>query len=297
VLRGMLDTVTPLRVAVGGALANVVLNWVLIYPVGLGLAGAAAGTAIAQTAMAWVLVRRVLREASQCDVTWRPDLGGVLSSGRAGVPLLVRTAAMRVTLLVATAVAADMGTSALAAHQVAFVVWTLLAMILDALAIAAQAMVGTSLGAGDVDATRRLGRRLIGWGVLSGATLGAALLLLRYPVALLVTTDPGVRDLIVASLAVAALLQPMAGLVFALDGVLIGAGDNLYLAGAAALATGVFVPLALATQMLTTGADGLVWLWWAIGGWMLVRAVTLSVRVYGERWLVPGAAASSDPRK
>ncbi|MGH8828917.1 MAG: MATE family efflux transporter, partial [Jiangellaceae bacterium] len=168
VLRGLQDTRTPLVVAVGGAVANVALNVALVYGLGLGIAGSAIGTVIAQTAMAAVFVVVVARGARRHGVTLRPDWPGVRHSFGAGVPLIIRTVAMRITLIVATVVAAGLGTAELAAHQVAFNTWSLLALILDAIAIAAQALVGRALGAGDVGEARATTRRMVQWGVLAG---------------------------------------------------------------------------------------------------------------------------------
>jgi putative MATE family efflux protein len=293
VLRGLQDTRTPLVVAASGAAGNVVLNLVLVLGVGMGIAGAALGTVVTEVAMAVALGLVVARGARTHGAGVLPRRADLTSSWQTGWPLLVRTAAMRVALLVATAVAARLGTSGLAAFNVAYVIWGLLALALDALAIAAQALVGRYLGAGDPGPVRALTARLVRWGVLGGLVLGLATAALAVPVAPLFSDDPAVHRLLVVALLAVAALQPLAGWVFALDGILIGAGDGRYLALAAIAATAAFVPAALlVTQVTETrGADvGMAALWGAIGVWMLARALTLVPRAASERWLRTGTS-------
>ena len=287
VLRGLQDTRTPLIVAVAGYAANVALNLLFVYGFGWGIAGSAWGTVLAQTGAAAAYVLVVLRGARRHGAPLRPDLRGIQTAGRAGVPLLVRTMTLRVALLLLTYVAAHQGDVALAAHQVAFTLWTLLALALDAVAIAGQALVGRALGAGDVGGTRAMTRRMMTWGVASGLALGAVVVLLRPAYVPLFTPDPAVRDQLAAVLVVAAVFQPLAGVVFVLDGVLIGAGDGRYLAWAGVLTLLVFAPLAGLVLALDAG---LVALWMAFGGFMLARLVTLLARERAGAWLVVGAA-------
>ncbi|HZY26992.1 MAG: MATE family efflux transporter [Jiangellaceae bacterium] len=290
VLRGLQDTRTPLVVAVAGAVGNIALNIVLVYGLGLGIAGSALGTVIAQTAMAVAFARVVVRGARRHEAGLRPDWPGVRRSFGAGVPLVVRTVSMRVALIGATVVAAGLGTAELAAYQVAFTTWTLLALVLDAVAIAAQALVGRALGAADVDTARSTTRRMVQWGLLAGAGLGLVVAAIAPMYARLFTSDPEVRSLLVAALLLVAVMQPLAGWVFVLDGVLIGAGDGRYLARASVLSVLAFLPAAVAVARSgVSGAAGLVALWAAIGVWVLARLVTLAYRERTGAWLVTGA--------
>jgi putative MATE family efflux protein len=290
VLRGLQDTRTPLVVAVAGAVANVLLNLVLVYVLGLGIAGSALGTVIAQTAMAAAFARVVVLGARQHRAGLGPDGPGVRQSFGAGMPLVVRTVAMRIALIVATVVATALGTAELAAYQVAFTTWTLLALILDAVAIAAQALVGRALGAGDVKEARSTTRRMVQWGILAGAGLAVLVAGVAPLYAQLFTSDPQVRGLLTAALLLVALMQPVAGWVFALDGVLIGAGDGRYLALASVLSVAVFLPAAYAVIGLgLSGTAGMAALWAAIGVWLLARLGTLTYRERSGAWLVTGA--------
>ena len=290
VLRGLQDTRTPLVVAVTGAVGNVVLNVVFVYGLDLGIGGSALGTVLAQTAMAAAFARVVVRGARRHGASLRPDWPGIRRSFGAGVPLVVRTLSMRVALVGATVVAAGLGIAELAAYQVAFTTWTLLALVLDAVAIAAQALVGRALGAADVDAAWSTTRRMVQWGLLAGAGLGLVVAAIAPVYARLFTSDPDVRALLVAALLVVAVMQPLAGWVFVLDGVLIGAGDGRYLALASVLSVLAFLPAALAVALSgLSGVAGLTALWAAIGVWVLARLVTLTYRERTGAWLVTGA--------
>ena len=286
VLRGLQDTRTPLVVVVAGSALNVVLNLALVYGAGLGIAGSALGTVIAQAAMGVAFVLVVARAARAHRAPLRPHPAGVRRSFGAGVPLIVRTLAMRAVLLVATASAAALGTDALAAWQVSFTLWTFLALSLDAVAIAAQALVGRALGAGDVGQVRALTRRMVQWGVGSGVALGVLIVAARPLFVPWFSPDPTVVTLLAAALVVVAVQQPVAGWVFVLDGVLIGAGDGRYLALASIAATLAFAPAAWLVVHLELGLPGL---WVAVAAWLLVRLVTLALRARGTAWMVTGA--------
>jgi putative MATE family efflux protein len=285
VLRGLQDTRTPMVAATVGAVANVALNVTLVYGAGLGIAGSALGTDLAQLGMAMALTAVVVRGARRHDVPGRPRLAGIRAAAAVGVPLLVRTLTLRAALLVATYVAASIGTAAVAAHQVAFTIWTLLALALDAVAIAGQAIVGRALGAGDTSGARAATRRMMQWGLVSGVILAVIVIAARELFVPLFTSDPDVRALLSSVLVVAALFQPVCGVVFALDGVLIGAGDGRYLALAGVLTLAVFLPLA--ALVLATDA-GLVALWWAFGAFLVARLVTLLLRERTDTWLRTG---------
>jgi putative MATE family efflux protein len=299
VLRGLQDTRTPLSVAVGGFTANAALNATLVYGAGLGIAGSAWGTVAAQNGMAavylWVVVRGVRRQAGKAPgadgAGWwaalRPDAAGIRACARAGVPLLVRTVSLRAVLMIATAVAARLGDTQIAAHQITLTVWSLLAFALDAIAIAGQAIIGRYLGAGDAEGARAACRRMIEWGVACGIALGLLVVAARPLIGPLFTADPAVRDALMSALLVVALSQPVCGAVFVLDGVLMGAGDGPYLAWSMLVTLAVFAPAAFAVPAL--GA-GLTALWWAMTLMMLTRLAALWLRARSGRWVVTGAA-------
>lgn len=294
VLRGLQDTRTPLAVAVGGNALNIVLNLLLVYPVGLGIAGSALGSVLAQAASAAAFLVVVVRGARREHASLRPDLPGIRAAGRSGVPLVVRTLTLRAALLLTTyAVTSGAATGEqevdLATHQLAMTLWTFLAFALDAIAIAAQALTGRLLGAGDVPGTRTTTDRMVRWGVWSGVVTGLLLAAASPWLGRLFTGDDAVQDLLVPVLLVAALGQPVAGVVFVLDGVLIGAGDGRYLARAGLVTFVVYAPVVLA---LGAASAGVVAIWVAFSAlFMGARLAVLIHRARGDAWLVTGAAA------
>ncbi|MFE6520205.1 MATE family efflux transporter [Streptomyces sp. NPDC057794] len=286
VLRGLQDTRTPLYVALAGFLANGALNAGLVYGAGMGIAGSAWGTVIAQCGMAAVYLVVVLRGARKHGASLRPDVAGIRASAQAGVPLLVRTLSLRAILMIATAVAARLGDADIAAHQIILSLWSLLAFALDAIAIAGQAIIGRYLGAGDTQGARDACRRMVEWGVAVGVVLGVLVVITRPVFLPLFSGDPAVKDVALPALVIVALSQPISGIVFVLDGVLMGAGDGPYLAWAMLVTLAVFTPAALLVPVL---GGGLTALWATMTLMMTVRMLTLWLRTRSGRWLVTGA--------
>lgn len=283
-LRGELDLRTPLVITVAANLANIALNVWLVYGLQLGIAGSALGTAIAQWGAALWMGGIVLVRARRVGAVIWPHPAAVLSSARDGLPLLARTVTLRIALLLPTVLAARLGDAPLAAHQVAMAVVTFVAYGLDAIAIAGQTLTGRTLGAGDADATRQLAHRMIAWGVVTGLAAGAALALTSPLLAVAFASDPAVHAALRPVLLVIALIQPVSGVVFVLDGILIGAGDGRYLAIAGIITLAVYAPLAI-----VLAGGGFTWLWVAYGGFMVARFVTLTLRARSDRWMVLGA--------
>ncbi|MEN0072729.1 MAG: MATE family efflux transporter, partial [Propionicimonas sp.] len=286
VLRGLQDTRTPLLVVVGMNVVNVGLNLGFVYGLGWGITGAATGTVLSQYAAAGLLAGAVLRGARRQQVAWAWHPGGVLAAARSSGWLVVRTLGLQAALLTTTAVAARMGTTAMASHQVLNSLWMLLVFAMDAIAIAAQAIVGRYLGAGRAGTVRVLLRRMIGWGVAVGAAGGLALWAGQGAYLGLFSPDPAVLAQVSRIMPLLAGLTLVSAVVFVLDGVLIGAGDARYLALASLVNLATYLPLALAVAV--TGA-GLPWLWAAYGGLALSRLATLGFRARGTRWMRLGA--------
>ncbi|MBY8886770.1 MATE family efflux transporter [Streptomyces sp. PTM05] len=286
VLRGLQNTRTPLVVAVVGFAVNAALNATLVYVAGLGIAGSAWGTVIAQCGMAAAYLTVVVRGARRHGASLRPDVAGIRACATAGVPLLVRTLSLRAVLVIATAVAARLGTAQVAAHQILVTLWSLLAFALDAIAIAGQAIIGRYLGAEDAPGARAACRRMVQWGIAAGVLLGVLVAVSRPLFIPLFTSDPAVRDQLLPALLVVAISQPVCGPVFVLDGVLMGAGDGSYLAWAMLGTLAVFAPAAFAVPAL---GGALTALWWAMVLFMLTRLAFLWGRARSGRWVVTGA--------
>ena len=289
VLRGLQDIRTTLVVAAGGAAANVVLNFVLVYPVGRGIAGSATGTVVTQYGMAAAYSRVFYKAARKHHAPLRPDRQGIKQAATASIPLLIRTILLRVALLAGTILAARYGSEALGAQQVAWSLWNFLALVLDALAIAGQAWISQLLGASDVAGARRATRRTIQWGVAIGVLLGLVVLATRQLFIPLFTDDAAVRHLLSQVLLLEVLFLPVSAPVFVLDGILIGAGDGRYLAWAGVATTAAYLAAALSSYGLDGGLTGL---WWALGVFMVARLVALGLRIRTDRWIVTGAGPS-----
>ncbi|WP_198655212.1 MATE family efflux transporter [Streptomyces geranii] len=286
VLRGLQDTRTPLYVAIAGFVANAALNAGLVYGADLGIAGSAWGTVIAQWGMAAAYLTVVVRGAHRHGASLRPDAAGIRASAQAGAPLLVRTLSLRAILMIATAVAARLGDADVAAHQIILSLWSLLSFALDAIAIAGQAIIGRYLGANDTRGARDACRRMVEWGIATGVVLGLLVIASRPLFLSLFTGDSVVKDAALPALLVVALAQPVCGIVYVLDGVLMGAGDGPYLARAMLVTLAVFTPVALLVPAL---GGGLTALWGAMTLMMAVRMLTLWLRARSGRWVVTGA--------
>ncbi len=283
-LRGLQDARTPLLVAAAGFAANIALNAVLIYGLGLGIAGSAIGTVIAQWGMAVALVAVCVRHARAAGAALRPGRTGIEAAARSGSWLLLRTLSLRIALVTTVVVATGLGTPELAATHVWFAVYSLLALALDALAIAGQALIGHGLGAAQVERVHAITRRLVGWGVLTGAVL-AVLVAAGIPLLTIVmTSDAAVRSALPLALGILAAGLPLAGLVFVLDGVLIGAGDARYLAWTGVLNLLVY----LAVLPLVAGLAPLLAAF--TFAYLGARALTLGLRARGSAWIVTGVA-------
>lgn len=291
VLRGLQDTRTPLVVATAGFTLNIALNLMLVYGLGWSVTGSAVGTSIAQWAMAAVYLLIVQRNARSHGVSLLPDWRGIRAMTKVGSWLMLRTLSLRIAILATVLVVTAQGAVNLAAHQLAMTVFTFLAFALDALAIAAQALIGRELGASNPQKARLLTRTMIRWGTGFGVVTGALLAVAAPFAGALFTSDAGVHSVLASALLVLAAGQPLAGYVFVLDGVLIGAGDAKYLAIAGVVNLAVYLPMLLAVPLWGPGGGaGLIWVWAAFSlGYMLARAMTLGLRARTDRWMVLGS--------
>jgi putative MATE family efflux protein len=283
-LRGVSDLRTPLVIVVVANVANVLLNLLFIYGFDWGLAGSAWATVVAQLGMGAAFVAALLRAPA---TSRRPSLARMRPMARIGSEIFVRTTALYASFLVAGAVLARVGNDSLAAHQVAFQLFVFLALVLDAVAIAGQVIVGRSLGAGDADEAYRAAKRMIELSIAAGAVFAVVMLALTEVLPRAFTSDADVIGELHKIWPLFALMQPANGAVFALDGILIGAGDTRFLMwGMLASSLLVFVPVALASLALDFGIVGV---WCGLLGLIAARLVTCGWRFRGRRWAIVGA--------
>jgi putative MATE family efflux protein len=279
-LTGQQDTRTPLRIAVGANILNLALEALLVFGLHTGLAGSAGGTVAAQVVAAAAYARASRRSALTPAIPTRADLRALLRDGHR---LSVRTIALGVVPLAVTAVAARLGPVPLAGQQVAYRVWYLLSLSLDALAVPAQVYVSSALGTGDRAAARLAARRTLVLGLAAGVALAVVTAALAFGAPQVFTADSAVRHDAVIALLCAALTQPLAALAYVYDGVILGLGDYTAMRRAMVVAIFAFAPLAL--LVLRFHWLGLPGVWAALGCWLAARSVLL-----GRRW----AAAIDD---
>jgi MATE family, multidrug efflux pump len=281
-LRGVSNLRRPLEIVLAANVANLLLELLFVYVFGWGIAGSAAGTAIAQAGMGVAFVAELLRPHARSR---RPSWAEMRPMMRVGRQIFVRTVALYASFLVAASVLARMGDAEIGAHQIGYELFLLLALILDAIAIAGQVIVGSMLGAGDAAGAFAAAQRMIVWSVALGAVFAAILLPLSHVLPRAFTSDPRVLHEAALLWPLLAAMQPLGGAVFALDGILIGAGDTRYLMWSMLAASGVFV--VLASFSLADGW-GIVGVWTALDVLIAARLVLLAPRFARRRWAVVG---------
>ncbi len=284
-MRGVQDLRRPLYYLIGANAFSAALAPVLVYPAGLGLEGSAVANVVAQAISAALFLRALRREGASL----RPRLHGITAQLSTARDLGLRTIALQGVFLSATATASRLGPEQVAAHLIAIQLWFFLALVLDAFAIAAQALVGELLGAGRVAAARGLARRVCELGAMLGGAFAALILGGWTLIPRLFTGDAAVLDAIGAAWLWFGMMQPVAGVAFAIDGILMGAGDvrvlrNLTLA---AVALG-YLPGVLGTLLLGLGLTGI---WVGLTLFVVLRVALGSLRLRGTAWSVAGATA------
>ncbi|MFC6017329.1 MATE family efflux transporter [Plantactinospora solaniradicis] len=282
-MRGVQDTRRPLYFVLGPNLLSAVLCPLLVYPAGLGLAGSAVANAVAQTLCGLLFAGALVAER----IPLAPRPGVIARQLVLSRDLLIRGAAFQASFLSATTVAARFGVAAVGAHQIALQLWFFTALLLDALAIAAQSLVGAALGAGDAATAQVLARRVAVLGGLCGVAFAVIIAAGAGVVPAWFSADLQVREQAMVAWPWFAGMQPLAGVVFALDGVLIGAGDIRYLRNLTVLsALGVFLPAIWLTFAFDLGLGGI---WAGLTLFVVARLVGLLLRMRSGRWLVLGA--------
>jgi putative MATE family efflux protein len=281
-LRAFQDTRTGLLVLVASNLASVAFSIALIHGAGLGIEGSAVANVASQVGAAAVFMLLLVRRAPSLAPSW----GRMLPQLRAARDLGLRSLAFTAAFLVAAGVAARMGDAQIAAHQIGFQLWIFVALVLDSIAIAAQALIGRLLGAGAVEAAATLARRLLAAGLVFGIAVGALFLAGAGLVPRLFTSDPAVRDQAAVLWPWLVGMMPVAGALFALDGVFFGAGDLAFLRRMTLIASlGVFLPMLVAAHLRDLGLGGV---WAGIAAFIGVRMLLAGLRWRSRRWLVPG---------
>jgi putative MATE family efflux protein len=284
-LRGVSELASPLAVIVAGNALNVVLEVLFVYGFDWGIEGSAWGTAIAQTAMGAGFLWLILRRVGRADLA--PALGLARRLVSVGKFIFARTTALIGSFVLAGAVVARFGDAELGAYQISFQLWIFLALVLDAIAIAGQIIVGQELGAGRPERAYAASVRMIGLAVAVGAAFTVALLALADVLPRVFSGDDAVLAQCALLWPIFAVMQPLNGAVFALDGILIGASDGPYIAGSMLLAFAACAAVLAAAAAADWGVRGV---WFALLALIAVRLATMAARFVRRRWLVTGWA-------
>jgi putative MATE family efflux protein len=287
-MRGFQNTRTPLYVIGGANLASICLSATLVFGLDLGIRGSAIANVVAQTASGLVFLAVLVRRGAPLAPSW-PRIRRQLASAR---DLGLRTVAFFVAFTVAASVAARAGDAPLAAHQIGAQLWFFTALFLDATAIAAQALIGRLLGAGATDVAHALAHRLLWAGTILGVGFAAVLAAGYEVIPALFSSDSPVVDQTHVLWPWLVLMMPLNGWLFALDGVLFGAGDLRFMRNVTVLAAlGGYVPIALLTAQEGWGLTGI---WIGLSAFICIRTGVGALRYRGRRWLVGGSALADE---
>ena len=280
-LRGIKDTVRPLWVAVGTALLNLCLELILIYGFGKNIGASAAATVISQWVGAATYLFWIWQSIGGLKISLLPKLLVSKRLLKDSSELLIRNLSLTTSFVVATSMAARLGNVDVAAHEVGFQAWFFLSMTMDAIAIAAQALIGNLLGAGKAEEARLMGRRAIFWSTGIGAFAGCVLAISHDSFTEIFSADNAVVELGSFIVLHVAAMAPLSGVAFALDGILIGAGDQRFLAKAMLFSAMISIPL-----MLIVGVNdfGIGWIWGSIWVLMATRSAVLYLRFRSNKW-------------
>jgi putative MATE family efflux protein len=285
-MRGVQRTREPVWIVLAANALSAAASPVLVYPLGLGLEGSAIANVAAQAVGGALFLRALRRSAASL----RPDRTVMRAQVLVGRDLILRATAFQVAFLTAAAVASRMGTAQIAAHQIGLQLWEFTALLLDSFAIAAQSLVGAALGASDAAGARTMAWQVSRWGLYAGIGFGALFAAGWIVIPELFTSSDAVRHQAHLLWPWFVGMLPAAGIVFALDGVLIGAGDNAFMRTITIVAAvGGYVPLTLAALHWHWGIGGV---WAGLTAFIAVRLVGMVARTRGNRWLVLGVAAS-----
>lgn len=291
IFRGLQKVRITLVAAVSGAALNTVLDVLFVIVLGWGIAGSGIATGIAQWFMGIFLVVPALVWSKRGGARLVPRLSGIMAAGGEGAPLFVRTLALRLALVATVMLAATTGTEVLAGYQIVNAAWNFVVNALDSIAIAGQTLVGAQLGARKFDEARMLTRATAKAGMATGAVVGALFILAGLVAGPAFSANPDIQLLAAVGMAITGAFLPLQGWMWALDGILIGAGDFKYLAGAlcmiAAVHVGILVLLAFFVMPTLPGDLWKTGVLWAAFNVVLMggRAVANGLRIRGDAWM------------
>lgn len=284
-MRGVQRTRAPVVIVLAANVLSGLLCPLLVYTAGLGLEGSAVANLVAQSLGGALFGVALARAASRA----RPDRTVMRAQLVMGRDLIVRAAAFQVAFLTAAGVASRMGTAQIGAHQIGLQLWNFIALLLDSFAIAAQSLVGAALGGSDERAARHMAWYVARWGLYAGLVIAALLAAGWVVVPQVFTSSAAVQQQAHVLWPWFVGMLPAAGVVFALDGVLIGAGDVGFMRTITIIgAVFAFAPLNLAALNWHWGLGGV---WAGLTAFIVVRLIGMLLRTRGSRWVVLGVGS------
>jgi putative MATE family efflux protein len=281
-LRGVQNTRTPVLIVVAANALSAIASPVLVYPMGLGLEGSALANVLAQWVGGICCIVALRRENAPGRPQWVVMRRQLVVSR----DLVLRATAFQASYLTAAGVAGRMGAAQLAAHQIGMQLWNLTALLLDSFAIAAQSLVGASLGGGDAASAKATAWRVTRYGLIAGLTFGAVAAAGWSVIPAIFSTDAAVQHQAHLLWPWLVGMMPVGGILFALDGVLLGAGDNAFLRTVTVVSALIgYIPLAICALVFGWGIGGV---WAGLASFILLRFVGMAWRTRSGRWLVVG---------
>lgn len=272
-MRGVQNTRLPLVLTLCGLVPGAILLPLLVHQ--FGLVGSAVANVIGMGITATLFVGALVKEHRGADTGWRPQWNVIGQQLLLGRDLILRSASFQISLLAATAVAGRFGVFALAAHQILLQLWNFLSLVLDSLAIAAQTLTGAALGQGNVERARGTGAAVTGYATVFAVVLAGVFLVFAGQIQSIFTHDPGMADALTVPWRWLVAMIVVGGAVFALDGVLLGASDAVFLRNLSIGAMlGGFLPLTLLSM----------WLGWGLPGVWAGYFVSVVMRLAGVLW-------------
>ncbi len=284
-LRGIQNTRLPLYFTLAGVVPGAIL--IPIFVGRFGLVGSAWANVVAEgiTAALFLIVL-----ARQHDGPWRPEWAIIKRQLSLGRDLIMRSLSFQIAFLSAAAVAARFGTASLAAHQVLLQLWNFITLVLDSLAIAAQTLTGAALGAGSAQIARKVGVRVIAYSVIFAGALSLIFIALNSVIPRIFTQDPVVLDTIASPWWIMVVMIVLGGVVFAIDGVLLGASDAVFLRNASIFAVLCgFLPGVWISYLMDGGLTGV---WCGLLAFISLRLVAVVWRFQSMRWARGGVSIS-----
>lgn len=302
IFRGLKKVRITLVAAVLGAVVNTVLDLLFVFVFHWGVAGSGFATLIAQWFMGIFLVVPALIWSRADGSDWHPRLGGIMHTAGDGVPLFIRTLALRVSLVATVILATHMGTQVLAAYQAVNSSWNFVINMLDAIGIAGQTLVATELGAGRRDSARLMTKIVGRAGLTGGVVIGIGLIVFGFLAAPLFSPTGEIQHLIITGMVVQGIFLPLGGWMWALDGILIGAEDYRYLAITCTLTAIIYIPALLGINALdgnvfANDTTRMVALWAVLNiVFVGMRAVFNGLRARTDHWMKIDALSIVSPR-